>query len=490
MIVDLLLVLFVAFHMVTLTRSPIVWLDEVGFHSLSVDFFQNGTLFQHNDPSFLGGQQLLFYGPLYFLTQSIGLYLFGTGMFVFRAVPLLAGILILLIFFYLVQKKEGMLPKYEMLVLSAFFLDPFYNSSMHHGRMDLMAILFLFISFLVLINSENTDQARSGFKLIFSGVFFGAAVMTTLRVAFFLLPYVIYIVQCQARRGFHPWELVRDLVLWGFPTIIFLTIWFMLYFGSLGDMLHYFQLVSSYHPDTSLFSFSIPVEEYPLLLITLITLLLILILGKGQKKDYRILVFLITYTLSFYLFVNDVGPYSVFIIPSFYGILFLLPRFLKVSTYGLLLTFLLLLFNSGVFVAKSALLFTSWDFRDYQNVEQFVREKIPEGSRVIADDMYYYAIVQHQCDYRYAFPLSTVKDRNRHYYENLMHSFDYDYILVSDRFIEKHPGKFDILRRQAELQLVSVLNKPNRESFPWMIDLLPYDLSVNGYNGKLYKRIR
>ncbi|MCX6272535.1 MAG: glycosyltransferase family 39 protein [Bacteroidetes bacterium] len=486
----LIILVYVAYHLLTLTRSPVVWLDEAGLHNLSMDFFRHGTLYQTNDPSFLNGKQILFYGPLFFVMQSFNFLLFGNDIFQYRLLPLLAGFGVLILVFLMLKGKRAKPALTDYLILLALAVDPFVNSSLHKGRMDLPSLFFLMASFYILTCPKTSRQNLSLRQVLASGLMFALAIMTTFRAGMFVIPFLIFIILLLHRKKKNIIGILFTLTLWALPVILGLLTWFLLCFSSLSGFLDYFRLVSSFHPSHMPGSLFIPVEEYFTLGIFLIMLAWLVIKTGIKTIASPEMIFLLLFIVSFYLFIGDVGPYSIFILPAVYLLIGLFQAGSPKKDINFVLLLTLLSVNLGFFLTKAGFLYLSWDLRDPHKVNEFVNQHVSPSSKIVGDDMYYYASIKNKCAYRFIYPIAAMTMHTRDYVDHLTATYPYDYLFISDRLESFGPALPNMYRDKDSLIEVARFELKPGQLPSFIKKIIPYDLSVNGYNGTLYKKLR
>lgn len=100
--------------------------------------------------------------------------------------------------------------------------------------------------------------------------------------------------------------------------------------------------------------------------------------------------------IAFYLIVLDWGPYSTFVIPFYYILIFyswsLIPSIKGLNVLYSLPVFFVLVFNLSYSVIKADQVLVSRKVRDPKVADTFIRENIPPGSRVVGDALYFYSV--------------------------------------------------------------------------------------------------
>lgn len=479
--------LYVAYHLFTLSLSPIVWQDETFFNALTLDFIKNGTFYQTNCPLFLEGVQQLYYGPVFFILNGIVLEVFGNNPFQGRILGLICGFAVLFMITVFYKKKFEKKNLFFVLVLSTFFLDPFFNASLHKGRMDTLALVFYFLSFFVFI--KNTNAVKHWKYFLLSALLFTLSVLTSSRMLVFVLPFLFVFIYLFIQHKPLRKNIFINALVWGISFFTIYSVWIFKAFGSFAGFLDYYAFLSKQMPSHLFGHLFIPVEEYPLIILTLI------LLGLSLLKN-RILftrsqtIFYLGYIFTYYLLIGDVGPYSVLVIPFYYMIfmeIFLANKELnKKNKLVSIVLVLLLCFNLGIFVFKSAIVTLNYSSRNYSSVTNTIKKVIPEGSRVIADEVYYYAVIANNCKFQYMHlhidDLIKVEKYRREV-------FDYQYLILSKRLINRNPGLMPLYTKNANLKLIGEIKSQDSELLKKLAKLGIYDFSAEAYEGEIYMRI-
>ncbi len=107
---------------------------------------------------------------------------------------------------------------------------------------------------------------------------------------------------------------------------------------------------------------------------------------------------------------------------------------------------LLLMVNFGLVGYKYFIVFSNYQSRNPRGLNQWVSKTIPTGSKVVADDKYFYAVVNDQSQFQYLFRGGT--DAERAVYHNDQWKADY---LITD---DTGTAVFGEYRKHARLALV------------------------------------
>jgi len=476
--------LFVIYHLVTLSVSPIVWYDETFFNSVTLDFITNHTFFLNVDPNAYHNQEILCYGPVYFVFNGLIISLFENSPFFARLLGLISGLILVLLianqYRYKIKNKNILI-----ILLLALCLDPFLNASMHKGRNDILAFLFYFIGILFLFKNKNLKISYS----FLSAFFYLLAILTTTRLLVFIIPFIIYFLYIFIQKKELRKKIFYSAFVWGGALVFFYFIWILYAFGSYYNYVAYFSSLQGLTTVYLFGNFFIPVEEYPLLLTFIALIIITLIKNKSifLKSEF---VFLFNHLFVFYFLISDTGPYSVLVIPVFYLVflnifIHLTDAELK-SRYVKIFMIFILLFNAGIFIFKSGVVFIKIENRNYSNVNVFINSNIPKGSKVIGDEVYYYAVLKNNCVFQYMHLLGAFDEIEKYRRE----VFDYEYLIISDRAERTNDGLFDFYEKNAKLIKIAEFKTQKSDLLNFLKFFSIYDFAFDGYDGIIYKRIK
>ncbi|GIV39101.1 MAG: hypothetical protein KatS3mg033_0901 [Thermonema sp.] len=447
---------YVAWHMWTLPYAPLPWFDEVVFASISRHWIESASLVPGVTSAALHGLPFKIYGFVSFTIHGISMQLLPLPLG-YRLPTFLFGCLLLLLCRHLFG-----LPWWMLLVFS---LDPFLQLSMHEGRMDLEAVFWSLSAWYFL---GRTGESRHSSWM--AGVMALLAILTTPRSFVLLLPPAFIAL----RRG--EWRFFLPLC-GGY------ALWVLWAFGSprawLNHYLYDFALLKNYVGNSGY----VPRHEY--LLIGSVCLSAVLYFaGRRRLPKEPLFVASVSSILTFYLVVFDYGPYSVFILPLYYYLLFF---FLQAANKRLrsLVLGCLLLFNLGYTFAKQVQVFMSLPMRDYRSFHAFVCRHIPPGSKVVSEPMPYYALLEAGADLQLMDYYNTTEERER------IHREEYraEYMIVTDHLAWRKAGIVALYRAKANWQPIA---RYERRASAWLAEWERFfrlsSTERTGYNCTIYRR--
>ena len=484
---------FVLYHLLTLSISPIVWQDETFFNSITLDFINNHTFNCSADPTIYNGMPHFYYGPVFFTLNGFILSLFGNNPFFARLLGLLSGFIILLtiVYFYKHKLKGNY---FFIILILALFLDPFFNASMHKGRNDTLALMFYFLSFLMIFKNQ-----KGVFKIsnsILSAIFFSLTILTTSRMLIFAIAFVVYFLILFIKETSHRKKIFVNVFIWGATVAILYSIWIFYAFGGYIEYTEYYLLLKNLTPTLLFGDLFIPVEEYPLI-ISFICLMLFVLFKNWKiltKPDFW---FLIVHLIVFYLLVGDVGPYSILVVPVYYLIFVKFFNHINfVENKNRIFIFIismLFLFNLSVFLLKSVALSLNIKSRNYSEVNNFIKSNISAESKVVADEVYYYAVTNDKCKFQYIITPLLKYNLNEHL--NTIEKyrrevFDYEYLVISNRLEKRKPQLMNVYEKNSKLIKIAEFKTQRSALLNFLNNFHIYDFSSEGYDGRIYKRIK
>lgn len=483
--------LFVLFHLFTLDISPIPWFDETFFASITSSYTNSGKFLLNIAPYQYSGE-LFLYGPLYFWTTSLVTQILGFNIFSFRLTALVAGFACIFLFYKIVNiyiNKRILL----FLITAAFSLDSLFNSNIHAGRMDSLALFFALLSIYLFLKASNRRKYnKSPLYLIwiFSGLFFSLALLTTPRIGVLLLAVgvmqLFYLI-----KDFTIRYILELIAFWGTIISIYF-LWINSAFGSISNLLTYYSGFSEYVGG----NYVIPKQQLPLTIITIAAFAFGITIN--YKRYFSQLVILSAITVScFYLVINDTGQYSVIIAPFQYALIGMAGvNLISLKTTHFKITSLLysspliaiLVFNLAFFTLKSVTLFIASETRNPKHITSFLQSHLLPDTKVIGDEAYFYAVSQAGAQFQYVSIFNSSLEREK--YQRLV--YDYEYLLWSEKLDNEQPHILELYRKNSILIEVARFSHNKNKNMPFTIKLLnslnvPVDQS---YNGTLYKRIK
>lgn len=392
-----LIVFLFMWNFYTLQYTPIPWLDEVYFASVTYSFM-------HGDGFTLGlglGENVYHYGPVYFLLTSLSSLIGGFNMISFRIVGLLFSFAVAFMV-YRILKLKSINPFVACAVVFLLLFDQLFIYCSHMGRMDLVAAFFVMIAFYVY---EQQKQILNTKGVVIIATCFLLAVMTTARVAITAIPLglAIFISMVKGKE----W---RKLFLLMIIPLVGLLVWIFLSYGSVSEFVDYFTKPTEKTPNQNFFqrfvggTFDISPNHYPLVLLALITLV-----HSIKYKYFKEIYLYVCTILLFYLVVHGTNNvYSIMILPYYFIIIgkglgrALENRSENKEWFGAMIIVMLIcvVINIGVFMVKWLLIESSKEYRDGRLMTEWIGKNIPAGTIVLGSDIYYYACMSNNCSFK------------------------------------------------------------------------------------------
>ncbi|WP_154658491.1 hypothetical protein [Eisenibacter elegans] len=473
-----------------LPYSPLPWFDEVFFADMSYQFWQKGSL----SPSVAVFRPLYIYGFVHFGLSAAMFELLGFGIVSYRLSCYLGALAVLYLLARLLHRERPLSWSWYAWALLVVLLDPFFNLSMHEGRMDLLA-LALWLAGLAALPLKHGGQRA----WLSSACWFLLALLTTPRVGFMGVPLALLLGLKLGvdRPSFKQhW---RGFLLWAGLIVGGYALWVVISFGGFGALLTYLREPQAWHDGERLyqkflgFSGYIPRQQGLLIPLSLMAWVGYLgVLGRSKSTVTLLDWQLLGSIPCFYLIVYDVGPYAIFILPSLYWPLLRLAQLSSPSQgayfrRGYVLPLLLLfVFNGTYALLKNAQILSSLSQRNPTTAQAFVAKNIPPGSRVVAEPMYYYALQKNG---------SQLQLMN--YFENLYSrearqrtQFDYEYLIVTEHLRWRDPQTVAHYLSQADFVLVdSLFLPPSLWAEKLESTRLLSPVERTGYSALIYRRL-
>jgi hypothetical protein len=464
-----------AWHLLSLSVSPMPWFDEGVFFNIAHNLLNNGVLeFDFAPPDLPLSPKRYSYGPVYFWFTSISMALFGESPFGFRIVGLVFGVGLIISTMHLVGARK------LYLIFVLFLIDPLLISASHNGRMDTMAIFFVLVS---LRYSPIDLNDKRNLRTAFAALLFAVALLISPRVYFLGLPYLYFFTtqmfSGQKRNIFLKW------LLFGVVIVFLYFIWITASFGSVGKFIEFYTALLSKFDEVG---FYVPSFHFPFIALVAGVLGYVLWCDHSKLLSRPYVQYSIMSILLFYMLIKDTGAYSILILPFYFIILheclLLIVEKRKSKNFLTIVMIIMLGVNVGVFTVKNIVIWSTKDSRKIEHVDRFVGENIPSGSKVIGDEMYFYSVVGN--DSKFQFMHLYLNDFDREEYQRIV--FDYDYIFWSDRLATVSPELLKLYGNNCELVVVDRLEvRPNAKNF---ISTALEGRFIGSYSGVLYQRVK
>lgn len=479
--VGVVLLFLLFWNLYTLQYTPIPWIDEVYFASVTHSLTEGNGLTLDiglNEPVY-------HYGPVYFLLTGLFTKLGGLNIISFRLVGMLFSFLSSFMV-YKIMEKRGVNKYINLSVILLLLFDQLFVYCSHMGRMEFVAIFFILSAFYFY---DRYKEDKRYLSLVLSTVSMLLSVLTTSRSLIVIVPIgLAWLVTFIKQK-----EWIKTFVFVAIPVIGFM-VWLFMSYGSVSAFIEYFSKPSEGDQQVNFFqrfigaSFDISKNHYPLVLLALLSV------AHSVKYKYFKDIQLYLYTILLFYFVvhstNDV--YSILIMPFYFIIIGIgLQKAWEIGRSknwwykGMLALFALCwVINLGIFGVKWMLLESSKEFRDEDLVEAWIKENVPEGSDVIGSYAYYYPCMENNCNFK---SLNDIRKSETQAKEYLANQFHAQYIILStEEAIPEALMTFDYIDNKELIAHYSPVPYIN-----WLDRLMSKIGLVNhsSYEGDLYKVI-
>ena len=422
-------VIYAVLHICTIVRSRQVWFDETFFASIAHSFEQTGELSLPVSPLWIQ-QHVYLYGPVYFIILGTVFRIFGIGIVQTRLPGLLFGFALLGVTF-LILRHEKVRRSIALTACILLAIDPTFHQNVHSGRTDSTALFFLFSAFLLLLKSRDAAGTSGIWWCIGSGILGALGVLTTPRPGYLLIPMGLILLARWYRRP-TVYAALQPFA-WGLALSCVYGIWVLYAFGSIGGLIEYY----SRFAETYAGGGQIRLLQVPLLVI-LLGLVAVILFRAPRQLLSELTVFGLFGVAAFYVFVKSGPPFGqtytfLLIVPGYIALASLLSdasqllgerrkRFIAYGCFGLLF-----LVNGSAFLARTVLEIAEWERRDPKVAEEFIRDVVPPGSRVVGDDQFYFAVKRNGADFQYIERGGTLTERVAYHRD----VFQFDYMITS-----------------------------------------------------------
>jgi hypothetical protein len=386
---SIIFILWLFYHLITISISPLPNFDEVFFSNISNNLFSKGGLYLSIGKTSEEDLDLvLAYGPIYFYLHGFIIKLIGLNIITGRVLSLVSGFFIFLFFLYF-SKKIFENTNYLLAFVLLLLTDYRFNMNMHSGRMDLLAVLFFIFSLYFFFKSRN------GLTNVYSGIFISLAFLTTPRISFYFLSLFFLLIYdfFSGRRNIFKYLTI------GVVSSFIILFWIYFKFGSIDHYIQYLNNLENYgEKNTSSINKHLGINGLSFHLVNPAFISLYITYGIlfYYKMFDRITLFLLVLILSHVLFIFEQASYSAMILPFVYWVLvFGLKKIKNIYTihnYLKKMLLILLFFNLTIFVFKTIFLIMSSEGRNINYIEQKLLSYNFSEKKVLSNYEYFYFV--------------------------------------------------------------------------------------------------
>lgn len=371
-------------QLLTLSSYTLPWFDESFLASITYSLSQGKGFELAVSPLSHHSEQVLVYGPVYFLLTWLSTTFAGFTPWGYRLVNLLAAFAVV----FLLYKRLQRYSKARWLLLLLLF-DPIFLQDAHSGRMDMVALAFVFGSFSKVTSTNYTYRS-----FLAVGITAALALLTTPRIAFILLPLgIFYLIRGYQLKQMKPVWLSAGICL----LIYFL--WIIWAFGDVNNFIsYYFQSGDKTLANTFIgINTQVPAFQWPLL----ISAFSFTLYQTYKSKNINVLQlnFMLP-VIMFYLTVVDTGIYSALVVPFLYSLMIVAWPFVHKQKMANLALTIIICLNAGTAFCKYVSIGLTCANRNYTIMDEWQRQHIPAGARIVGDEAYYYAAISNQNEYQ------------------------------------------------------------------------------------------
>ena len=442
-------VLLVAAHLLTLGSPPYGTFDETHMAAITRSFMETGH-FTFGIAPYAVQSEVWAYGPVYFALTALIVRALGVGVVQYRLVSVFAGFALVAIVWRILRAR-GVSGWRCAVLVAAFAFDPILTLSMHYGRMDTLALLFVFGALLALIGRRGDEPGARipRGRLLAAGAMIALAILTTPRAALTAAPLAILALRRHTR-----WfrDGATDLASLAAPVVGLYAVWMVYAFGGPRELLRYYGRLTNFITA----NFVVSRVQLPLIGVAVATGIVALI-RRGRAVLTPVTAAAVIGVILFYLVVREIwGGYSIYILPFYYLLIGEAVRSDRDGrVYPVLLAFLVV--ANAVAGGRYVVTFAANKGADRAaSLARFVGSTVPPGSRLIGGDLHYFAALGfgHQFEYidEYA------RDDDREVYQRTV--YDYQYLLWPDRLEREQPGLLRLYKSHSTLQLVAEYRDP------------------------------
>lgn len=490
-----LFLLLAIIHLIALDRYPLPWFDETFFASLTHEMMNTGKLYPAVSPMlFFPLKDCYIYGPVYFSVLAVFHQILGFGPLATRLPGFLAGFLSLWVLFRLFREiHPDKSKRIALLFALAVGIDYTYFESLHLGRMEPLVLLFVLLYTLccyrIYKTGFNGKILRSAFWA--PGLFALLAILSSPRPFLLFIPPALLVISRISKKDIIP--VLKSLAVPLAAVAGLYLLWIKISFGGFSEMSHHYRIANQGDFSAPFqFRTSIYIYQYPIALAAILATLSWAVMRKSISHSKIIIGAWIGIVL-FYAFIAIKRPYGVYVIPFAYLILFDVyanlsspseNRLVKLASRTIVFSLIGLM--GLITVWKTYYFISSYKERDPKPVRDFIAKHVPKGSKIVGDEIYYYAALDCGNDFQYFNIGSTIEIREKYHREK----YAYDYLFISDNMYNMYTYAADYYIQKGNLKKLARLEVQKSDITAYMNSKKPGLVSYFHYSGNLYKVIR
>jgi len=188
-------------------------------------------------------------------------------------------------------------------------------------------------------------------------------------------------------------------------------------------------------------NFKILSYQYPLILVFISCIVVWLF---KEKNHFILEISMIGSIVFFYVFIHDTGIYSALVTPIMYFFIALI--FQYKTYYKMIALSILLTLNFSIFIFKQSTILLTFSERNPEHIEKWAKELLPANSKVVGDDVYFYAVTKNKSSFQYVRRGSDIKFRVN-YHSTV---FKADYLFFSKKYenevLDEYLKRFVVLK--------------------------------------------
>lgn len=429
--------------LIVLPTFKTVWIDETYMAEVTYQILQgNGFASQLAEYSTNGGK-IHVYGPIYFLFTLIPVKLGGLTPFSFRIINYLSyGAVLLLLLRYLNLKNKS---RWTYLLAPIVFLDPSAFENAVSGRMEGLCLLFSVIAYLIYVAEKPIKH-----KHLLLGFVVSMAYLTTPRAILLLVPLAFYVIFDVFKKKNY-----IDFSKLFLAFIIPVLIWIFYTSDSIMDYVNIYIKNSNFHSGDQTAAEAYLISDLNLNIFKYVLYGLLIfsyfIPKSLSASDKKLVISFSSIAFIFIFLVKDVGTYFSYVAPLIAFTIFL--NFQKSTfKFGHLALIGLACFNIGVLGLKMTFNYINPN-KNYEPLVEMVEDHIPNNTRVLTNDEFYYPLREKSLDVYYLQfgkdPVSRIDYYTKH--------VDPEFVLTKTT-----DPKLKLLEKYYSVELISAY--PNQES--------------------------
>ena len=409
------------------------WYDEVFMSDISRSMLLENSL--NSNIKLISPVKVMTYGPVYFYFQKYILSLIGYGMFQYRLLNLISGLILIVLFAFQLSRLK-LKREYIILYVALVAFNFSYVSNLCSGRMDLFAVMLYLLGLILFANNKRNSVSILRLSIVLvAGIITALSYLSTPRVGFYLLIYPLSLI-CEQFTVTKKRRNILYYLIFGLGFIVPILIYINDQFGGISSYIAFYHNMERFYGASDITKMNKAIS-IPLLF----WVFSFILLAKNPRKfaDPMLLSIMIIPAIHL-LFIKQDGPYFPMMFPFMYATIVLMlneynKKILSVIPVSIVI-FSLLTFSSST-VSN----FAYFDVTNPKLIHEFVRSHSIRNETVLGNFEYYYVLKSFNNDFKSVYLLELKNQLS----QQILDDYEIKKAMLSEEYYARNKDKIDDL---------------------------------------------